>query len=89
MHEVGRALPKDGRVYIDARRGIQAGEEITYDYRLSIEGRIGKRARAAYACHCGAAKCRGILLVKGAIPGPNGGLVMVRSATKTPLKKGA
>ena len=32
---------------------------------------------------------RGLLLVKGAVPGPNGGLVMVRSATKAPLQKGA
>ena len=32
---------------------------------------------------------RGLLLVKGAVPGPNGGLVMVRSAVKTPLKRGA
>jgi large subunit ribosomal protein L3 len=32
---------------------------------------------------------RGVLLVKGAVPGPNGALLMVRSATKTPLKKGA
>jgi large subunit ribosomal protein L3 len=32
---------------------------------------------------------RGLLLIKGAVPGPNGGLVMVRSAVKTPLKKGA
>jgi large subunit ribosomal protein L3 len=32
---------------------------------------------------------RGLLLVKGAVPGPNGGLVMVRSAVKTPVKKGA
>jgi large subunit ribosomal protein L3 len=32
---------------------------------------------------------RGLLLVKGAVPGPKGGLVMVRSAVKTPLKKGA
>jgi large subunit ribosomal protein L3 len=29
---------------------------------------------------------RGLLLVKGAVPGPNGGLVMVRSAVKTPIK---
>jgi large subunit ribosomal protein L3 len=29
---------------------------------------------------------RGLLLVKGAVPGPNGGLLMVRSAVKTPLK---
>jgi large subunit ribosomal protein L3 len=32
---------------------------------------------------------RGLLLVKGAVPGPNGAVVMVRSAVKTPLKKGA
>jgi large subunit ribosomal protein L3 len=32
---------------------------------------------------------RGLLLVKGAVPGPNGGLVMVRSAVKAPMKKGA
>jgi large subunit ribosomal protein L3 len=32
---------------------------------------------------------RHLLLVKGAVPGPNGGLVMVRSAVKTPAVKGA
>ena len=32
---------------------------------------------------------RNLLLVKGAVPGPNGGLVMVRSAVKKPLKRGA
>jgi large subunit ribosomal protein L3 len=32
---------------------------------------------------------RGLVLVKGAVPGPKGGLVMVRSAVKTPAKKGA
>jgi large subunit ribosomal protein L3 len=32
---------------------------------------------------------RGLLLVKGAVPGPTGGLVMVRSAVKTPAAKGA
>jgi large subunit ribosomal protein L3 len=32
---------------------------------------------------------RGLLLVKGAVPGPNGGLVMVRSAVKASAKKGA
>ena len=31
---------------------------------------------------------RGLLLLRGAIPGPDGGLVMVRSATKTPVTKG-
>lgn len=32
---------------------------------------------------------RGVLLVKGAVPGPTGGLVMVRAAVKAPVKKGA
>ena len=32
---------------------------------------------------------RNLLLVKGAVPGPEGGLVMVRSAVKTPARKGA
>ena len=32
---------------------------------------------------------RNLLLVKGAVPGPNGALVMVRTAVKTPAKKGA
>jgi uncharacterized protein len=55
---------EDGRVFIAARRTIRAGDEITYDYRLSLDGKIGKKTRAAYACHCGAEKCRGVLLVK-------------------------
>ena len=54
---------EDGRVYIDARRAIRAGDELTYDYRLSLDGRIGKRTRERYACRCGAKKCRGTLLV--------------------------
>jgi hypothetical protein len=55
---------EDGRVFIDARRAIRAGDEITYDYRLSVDGRISKRMRAAYACRCGAARCRGALLIE-------------------------
>jgi large subunit ribosomal protein L3 len=32
---------------------------------------------------------RGLLVVKGAVPGPNGGLVMARSAVKAPARSGA
>jgi len=32
---------------------------------------------------------RGLLLIRGAVPGPNGGLVMVRSAVKTPASPGS
>ena len=53
----------DGRVYIEARRTISLGAELTYDYRLSYDGRITRKLRAAYACHCGAPRCRGSLLL--------------------------
>jgi large subunit ribosomal protein L3 len=32
---------------------------------------------------------KGVLLIKGAVPGPNGGLVFVRTAAKSPLARGA
>src|SRR4051812_43532831 len=54
----------DGRVFIEARRNIRAGEEITYDYRLSLDGYLSKRTLAGYVCRCGAPRCRGSLLVK-------------------------
>ena len=52
----------DGRVFIEARRKIRPGEELSYDYRLQIEGRLSKRERSQYTCRCGAGKCRGSLL---------------------------
>jgi SET domain-containing protein len=53
----------EGRVFIEARRAIRQGEELTYDYRLSLDGRVTKKARAALACRCGAKKCRGSMLL--------------------------
>ncbi|MEO8344526.1 MAG: SET domain-containing protein-lysine N-methyltransferase [Betaproteobacteria bacterium] len=53
-----------GRVFIEAKRRISPGEELSYDYRLKIEGRLSKRERAQYACRCGTGKCRGSLLYK-------------------------
>jgi len=54
----------DGRVFIHARRTIRAGEEITYDYRLAVDGRVSERMRKTYACHCAARRCRGTLLIE-------------------------
>jgi len=54
----------DCRVFIEARRTIHAGDELTYDYRLSLDGRITKKIRASYACRCGTPRCRGTLLLE-------------------------
>jgi hypothetical protein len=51
-----------GHLYIHARRTIRGGEELCYDYRLCYEGRLSKRAERAFACRCGAARCRGSML---------------------------
>jgi len=54
----------DGSVFIHARRTIRAGEELTYDYALVYEGRLSNRVRKAFACRCGARRCRGTMLAK-------------------------
>ena len=52
----------DGRVYIAARRTIRAGEELSYDYHLEVDGKVGPRLQRAYRCRCGAPRCRGTML---------------------------
>ena len=53
---------RDGRIFIQAVRDIAAGEELNYDYGLVLDERYTAKLKAEYACHCGAADCRGTML---------------------------
>ena len=52
----------DGRVFIQAMRDIRPGEELNYDYSLTIEERLTPTLRKNYECRCGAKICRGTML---------------------------
>jgi hypothetical protein len=58
----------DGRVYVYAKRDIEAGEELAYDYNLSVDGGVTRKERAYLVCRCGAKKCRGTMLADAKPP---------------------
>ncbi|HEX4050003.1 MAG TPA: SET domain-containing protein-lysine N-methyltransferase [Steroidobacteraceae bacterium] len=52
----------DRRVFIEAVRTIQRGEELTYDYQIGRDRTDPPNVDEIFACHCGAATCRGSML---------------------------
>ncbi|MBA3543154.1 MAG: SET domain-containing protein-lysine N-methyltransferase [Chthoniobacterales bacterium] len=52
----------NGRVFVYALRNLQAGEELSYDYRLQPAERQTKKLEALFGCECGSARCRGTML---------------------------
>lgn len=58
------AVEDEGRVYIETRRAIRAGEELAYDYELIVEERYTAKLKREHACYCGARRCRGTMLGK-------------------------
>lgn len=56
------AREKKGRVFIHALRDIAPQEELFYDYGLVIEGKLTRKLKKAFACHCGSPECRGTML---------------------------
>jgi SET domain-containing protein len=52
----------DGRVFIKALRALKSGEELFYDYGLTLDERYTPALKRRFACHCGTRGCRGTLL---------------------------
>lgn len=55
-------------IWIWALRDIAAGEELAYDYGYERDGTETAEDEARYTCICGAATCRGSILVPQAPP---------------------
>jgi hypothetical protein len=52
----------DLRVFIEAVRTIEAGEELKYDYQIGRDRSDPANVDEVFACRCGADKCRGSML---------------------------
>ena len=57
------AIIEDDRIWIYALKNIQPGTELAYDYKFERTGDNIKKLEKFYVCHCGAAKCRGSIMV--------------------------
>lgn len=53
----------DGVLVVEAVRNIRTGEELAYEYNLSRAPDDPPDIEASYVCRCGAATCRGTMLV--------------------------
>lgn len=56
------AIDDRKRIYIEAIRDIEPGEELTYDYAYERDGTEDEEWEQLYVCKCGAPTCRGTIL---------------------------
>lgn len=56
------AIEERGRIFIEATRTIEPGEELTYDYAYARDAATTEEDEKRYACACGSVKCRGTIL---------------------------
>jgi SET domain-containing protein len=58
------AVEERGRIFIEAIRGINVNEELTYNYGLTGDGEEHDDWREKYRCNCGMPNCSGNMLIK-------------------------
>ena len=56
------ADPMKDAVFIDARRAIRSGEELTYNYGIVLAEAHTPKMKKLWACRCSAPKCTGTML---------------------------
>ncbi len=50
------------RIFISALRDIRAGEELHYNYGLTLDERYTPKLKKQFECRCGSRKCTGTML---------------------------
>lgn len=53
---------KKDKVLIETLRKIRAGEELTYDYGITLDVPHDAKMKRIWTCHCGTKKCIGTML---------------------------
>ena len=59
------SVTQNRRVFIEAIRPIEAGEELAYDYQIEWDPQDPPDIDEIFACRCGSARCRGTMLWPG------------------------
>lgn len=54
--------PAADRVFIEAIRAIEPGEELSYNYGIVLAERHTAKLKKLWACHCGSPKCTNTML---------------------------
>jgi hypothetical protein len=75
-------------VFVEAIRTIQPGEELKYDYSIGRAKDDPPDVDEVFACHCGAAKCRGTMLWPAKRPQPRKPLRRKPQRRKARQRKG-